>query len=82
MSKLEPVLAPLQGGKLFPFPIRIDAGEPGALAVNWQVVNMSPQMHQGYAVQWFAMAAVLLVFYVLRNTTVWQRITGSDRAGK
>jgi surfeit locus 1 family protein len=82
MDKLGPAVSALQGGKVFPFPIRIDAGEPGALQVDWQVVNMSPQKHQGYAVQWFAMAAALFVFYLLRSSNLWQLMTGSDRAGK
>jgi surfeit locus 1 family protein len=81
MDKIGPAVAALPGGKVFPFPVRIDAGEQGALAVNWQVVNMSPQMHQGYAVQWFAMAAVLLVFYLLRSSNLWQLMTGR-RTGK
>ena len=82
MSKLGPLVTVLQVGNVFPFPVRIDAGQQGALKVNWQVVNMSPQMHQGYAVQWFAMAAVLLVFYLLRSSNVWQLVTGTDRVGK
>jgi surfeit locus 1 family protein len=82
MNKLGPVVTALLGGKVFPFPVRIDAGEPGALQVDWQVVNMSPQMHQGYAVQWFAMAAALFVFYLLRSSNLWQLMTGSGRAGK
>ena len=82
MDKLGPAVTALQGGKVFPFPVRIDAGEPGALAVNWQVVNMSPQTHQGYAVQWFAMAAVLFVFYLLRSSNLRQLMKGSGRAGK
>ncbi len=82
MNKLGPAVIESPGGKVFPFPVRVDAGEAGALAVDWQVVNMSPQMHQGYAVQWFAMAAVLLVFYLLRSSNVWQLVTRSDRTGK
>ncbi len=82
MDKLVPALATLQGDKVFPFPVRIDAGEPGALQVDWQLVNMSPQMHQGYAVQWFAMAAVLFVFLLFRSINLWQVITASGRAGK
>jgi len=82
MDKLIPAVAGLSHGKVFPFPVRIDASAQGALAVNWQVVNMSPQMHHGYAVQWFAMAVVLLVFYLLRSSNVWQLITGSGRAGE
>jgi surfeit locus 1 family protein len=72
----------LQAGDVFPFPVRIDAGESGALSVDWQVVNMSPQKHQGYAVQWFAMAAVLFGFYIVRCSNIWQLLTGSGRAGK
>jgi surfeit locus 1 family protein len=82
MDKLGPAVTALQGGNVFPFPVRIDAGEPGALQVDWQVVNMSPQKHQAYAVQWFAMAAVLFAFYLLRSSNLWQLMTGSGRAGK
>jgi surfeit locus 1 family protein len=81
MDKLAPAVAALNGGKVFPFPVRIDEGQHGALAVDWQVVNMSPQMHQGYAVQWFAMAAVLLVFYLFCSSNLWQLMTG-PRTGK
>ncbi len=82
MDKLGPALAALHGGKVFPFPVRTDAGEPGALQVDWQLVNMSPQIHHGYAVQWFAMAVVLFVFYLFRSSNLWQLLTGSGRAGK
>jgi cytochrome oxidase assembly protein ShyY1 len=82
MDKLAPTLAALQGDSVFPFPVRVDAGEPGALQVDWQLVNMSPQTHQGYAVQWFAMAAVLFVFFLFRSSNLWQMIRGSGSAGK
>lgn len=60
------------GGKLFPHPVRIDAGQPGSLLVDWQVVNISPAKHRGYAVQWFTMAAALFLVYLLRSTNIWQ----------
>ena len=41
------------------------AREPGALAVDWVVVNVSPAKHRGYAVQWFAFAVIALVGAVL-----------------
>lgn len=62
---------------LFPYPVRINAGEPGALQADWQVVNVSPAKHRGYAVQWFSMAAVLALLYLLRSTNLWQMIKGS-----
>jgi surfeit locus 1 family protein len=82
MDKLAPTLAALLGHRVFPFPVRVDAGEPGALQVDWPLVNMSPQTHQGYAVQWFAMAAVLFVFFLFLSSNLWQLIRGSGSAGK
>ncbi|HEY6130671.1 MAG TPA: SURF1 family protein [Halioglobus sp.] len=82
MNKLAPAVVALQGGQVFPFPIRMNTGQPGALAVNWQVVNMSPQKHRGYAVQWFAMATLLTVFYLLYSSNLWPLMTGSGKAGK
>jgi cytochrome oxidase assembly protein ShyY1 len=79
MEKLVPAVAAETGADVFPYPVRIDAGATGALSVDWQVINVSPAKHQGYAVQWFAMAAVLAVFFVLRSTNLWQRVTGSGR---
>ncbi len=75
MDKIAAVL----DGVLFPYPVRIDAGEPGALQADWQVVNVSPAKHRGYAVQWFSMAAVLALLYLLRSTNLWQMIKASRR---
>ncbi|KZX58146.1 hypothetical protein A3709_01370 [Halioglobus sp. HI00S01] len=68
-------------GNVFPYPVRIDAGQPGALSVDWQVINVSPEKHTGYAVQWFTMAAVLALIYLLRSTNIWQLLRGRRRAG-
>lgn len=61
---------------LFPYPVRIDAGQPGALSVDWQFINVSPAKHRGYAVQWFSMAAALALIYLLRSTNLWQVLRG------
>lgn len=82
MDKLEPAVSPQGAERVFPYPIRIAAGAQGALTVNWQVVNMSPQKHHGYAVQWFAMAGVLLVFYVLRSSNLGQVISRTGKTDK
>jgi surfeit locus 1 family protein len=53
--------------------VRIDQDSPGALTAKWPTVNMEPEKHRGYAVQWFSMAAALLLMYVYfgirRNTS-------------
>ncbi|MEZ5570651.1 MAG: SURF1 family protein [Halioglobus sp.] len=82
MDKLSAAVTTPAGGNVFPFTIRIDADEPGALLVDWQVVNVSPQKHQAYAVQWFAMAAVLFVFYLLRSSNLLQFLKSSPKAGE
>ena len=81
MDKLIPLIDVSPGHRVFPFPVRIDAGEPGALVTDWQIVNMSPIKHRAYAVQWFSMAAVLLVYYLMRSSNLWQLIRGPGRTG-
>jgi len=72
-------ITPLLGSGLYPYVVRIGAGQPGALQTDWQVINITPARHHAYAVQWFSMAAVLFLFYVLRSTNLWQLLGG--RAG-
>ncbi len=82
MDKLSPALGAELGVTLAPYPLRIDAGQPGALEVAWQVVNVSPAKHRGYAVQWFTMAVVLLIFFFLRSSNLWQLLRGrGDETG-
>lgn len=79
MDKLQPPVMAATAGIVFPYPVRIDADGSGALLVDWKVVNVSPQKHQGYALQWFAMAAVLFAFYVLHCSNLWQLLSASKR---
>ncbi len=72
MEKIQPIL----GGDVFPYPVRLEAEQPGALVTDWLIVNVSPGKHRGYAVQWFSMAVVLLIFYLLRCSNLWQVISG------
>lgn len=61
-------------GGMFPLEVRLGPGQPGALLADWQLVNASPQKHQAYAVQWFSMAVVLVLFWLLRNSNLWSVI--------
>ncbi len=45
---------------LYPAVIRIDKPLLSGLSVGWPVVNMTPERHLGYAIQWFALAIVLM----------------------
>ena len=50
--------------QLFSHSIRLDREAAGALDVDWQVINTRPEKHTGYAVQWFAMALALFIFWL------------------
>ncbi len=56
-------LSTLTKEQYLPFILRLDADQPHGFVRDWQVVNMLPQRHMAYAVQWFAMALVLLIAY-------------------
>ncbi len=49
---------------IFPYSVRLEAGQPGALDIDWAPINTKPEKHRGYAVQWFSMAAALLAFWL------------------
>lgn len=53
---------------VFPYTIRLPEGAADVPPGYWPVVSMSPEMHRGYAVQWFAMAAALLGLYFYYST--------------
>lgn len=50
--------------------IRLSADSDTALVTNWQLVNIKPQKHTGYAVQWFCMSAALLILWLLAATNI------------
>jgi surfeit locus 1 family protein len=58
------------GEPVYPFTIRLVADSPAALAVAWPLINMTPQKHGGYAVQWFSMGLMLLLLFLVRSTNV------------
>lgn len=50
------------------FVLRVqDDAQPGAFRTGWTAALMGPETHRGYAVQWFALAATLLVLSVLAS---------------
>ena len=51
----------------FPHLLRLEADSSAAYAIDWPAVNTRPEKHQAYAIQWFAMALALLVFYLIRS---------------
>ena len=53
--------------ELLPFMLLLDPKANYGFVRKWQFINMPPEKHVSYAVQWFAMAAALLVIYFVVN---------------
>lgn len=53
--------------KVYPFIIRIDKKDAHGFVREWAIVSMPPQRHLAYALQWFAMALVILIIFVALN---------------
>jgi surfeit locus 1 family protein len=54
--------------RLFPYSVRLDIATPGVLVRDWPVISTAPEKHRAYAVQWFAMAAMLIGLYLFYST--------------
>ena len=63
------------GEAVYPFTVRLDGANESALVTDWPLINVSPEKHTGYAVQWFSMALALLLLYLWRSTNLmtWWR---------
>lgn len=44
--------------------IRLNQNSEAVLETNWTAINMRPEVHRAYAVQWFLMALVLIFLYL------------------
>jgi len=51
--------------ELFPFVIHLNADQPHGFIREWQPVYLTPERHEGYAFQWFALAVTLLIAYLI-----------------
>jgi surfeit locus 1 family protein len=53
-----------------PFLLRLAEESPYSFAAHWQIINVSPEKHLGYALQWFLMAAVLLLMFLYASIKI------------
>ncbi|WP_347330155.1 SURF1 family protein [Marinimicrobium locisalis] len=58
--------------------VKLDDGSPGALITQWQQYEISAAKHLGYAVQWFAMALAVLLWFVFTATSLGRRWRHKD----
>jgi surfeit locus 1 family protein len=50
-----------------PFLVRLDSSNPAVFQQHWQVVNVNPEKHTGYAMQWFGMAVLLISLFIFAS---------------
>lgn len=55
---------------LFSYSLRVDADVQGALETGWALVNVQPGKHTGYAVQWTALAVMLVVLTLFASSNL------------
>lgn len=63
---------------LFPRELRLEPEQSAGFRRDWPVINVSPQKHRGYALQWFTMAAALLLFFVFRSSNLLDLLRGKS----
>lgn len=58
---------------VFPYLVRLNPDSESAFTTGWEIVNLPPQKHMGYAVQWLAlaMALVILTLFASSNLGAW-----------
>lgn len=60
-------LSKLTGQAALPVVVLAETDLRDGLIREWEIVVMPPAKHYGYAVQWFALAACLVVIYIVVN---------------
>jgi surfeit locus 1 family protein len=55
------------GVRLLPMVLLLDKDQAGGFVRDWNPVVVGPERHVGYAVQWFALAAALVILYLWVN---------------
>lgn len=53
--------------RLLPYVVRLDEQPGSGFVRNWKAPGFGREKHLGYAFQWFAMAAALLIIYLVVN---------------
>lgn len=54
---------------IYPFYLLLQSAEESNLIRDWHPVNFPSYRHKGYAIQWFSLAATLVLIYLILNTS-------------
>ena len=64
------VISRILGEKLFPYPVRLTADQPGGLIRYWPAVTVNSNTNISYAIQWFAFTAIVIIASLLASSNI------------
>lgn len=70
------VMSEILGEPLFPFEVRLTAGQAGTLVRHWPAVNPDVNQNLFYAVQWFSLGFLVLFASILASSNLWALLRG------
>tara|TARA_B100000029_G_scaffold516241_1_gene627918 strand:+ start:155 stop:931 length:777 start_codon:yes stop_codon:yes gene_type:complete len=73
------VISDILGEPIFPFEVRITAGQPGTLVRHWPAVNPDINQNLSYAIQWFSFGLIIIFIALLASSNLWNLMRGPER---
>jgi surfeit locus 1 family protein len=64
---------------LYPLSLRLSAENLHGFDTYWPEINVKPETHIGYAVQWFLFAALAVIVFIFANSNVGTLIRKRDK---
>ena len=58
------------GLEIYPQSVRLNAQQAESFDTQWPQINVKPETHTGYAVQWFLFAVVAFAVYIFANSNI------------
>lgn len=70
------VISERLGYLLVPYQMLLESGDVKSYDTQWVTFHMGPEKHLGYAFQWFAMAAALIIIYLVLTISFRKKSDG------
>lgn len=71
-------IAAALGIELYPLTLRLTATNSAGFDTNWPEINVKPETHTGYAVQWFLFAAIAFLVFIFANSNLGRILRKRD----
>lgn len=64
---------------LYPLSLRLSANNTDGFDTHWPEINVKPETHVGYAVQWFLFAALAVIVFIFANSNLGSLIRKREK---